>query len=259
MLELFRAGEHLYCMQRRWGHHRRRNDAIIFAGRGAFTLVELLVVIAIISILAGLLLSALARSKEKAHQTTCINNLHQDAMAFQMYHSDYNDKFPGPGSKSEYGPQPEDWIWWQPDRDVSQSQIARFIGQFNASLFTCPSDRTAWSLQAHPDLSGANPYPYSYSLTSYSLDSNNQNPGMATIVDRDRKEYAFKISSVNRPSAKIMLAEEDRNTLDDARWVPATTLTDRHGGKGDDAFADGHVQTVAPDFGEDTANSDPLP
>lgn len=64
------------------------------ARRGAFTFVELLVVIAIVGILAALLLPALARAKESARKTSCLNRLRQWNQALHLYAEDNEGTLP---------------------------------------------------------------------------------------------------------------------------------------------------------------------
>ena len=227
--------------------------------RSAFTLIELLVTMAIIAILAGLLLGVIAKGKARGREMTCLNNVRQLGIAFGLYHQDFADTFPASGSKTAYGPQPEDWIYWQHGRDINKSTIAPFISGFNAKLFTCPGDSEAIRLQPLGIVPG-DPFRYSFSLTSYSL-SGEINRGMATIITKERKAYPFKAADIKQPSRKIMVVEEDRATIDDPRWVPmgpkTNLITGRHSGKGFVAFADDHVEKVTPAFGLSPANNDP--
>jgi prepilin-type N-terminal cleavage/methylation domain-containing protein/prepilin-type processing-associated H-X9-DG protein len=93
--------------------------------RRGFTLIELLVVIAIIAILAAILFPVFARAREKARQTSCLNNTKQIMLGISMYAQDHDDHLPY--CQCDTVPT----LYWN---DVIEPYVK------NEQIFTCPSN-----------------------------------------------------------------------------------------------------------------------
>jgi prepilin-type N-terminal cleavage/methylation domain-containing protein len=115
----------------------------------AFTLVELLVVIAIIAILAGLLLPALNRAKERGRQIKCTANAGSIMKGFLMYTTDNRLYYPDSAAA-------------QNNYLGARLAIANYIKETDA--FECPSDRGAddWPVASVNVFSGSGVYSSSY-------------------------------------------------------------------------------------------------
>jgi prepilin-type N-terminal cleavage/methylation domain-containing protein/prepilin-type processing-associated H-X9-DG protein len=253
--------------------NRILTDRLLGPGRKralAFTLIELLVVIAIISILAALLLPALAKAKAKASQTRCLSNIKQLDLGLLMYIQDNDDNFPGAASRNTFGYEPEDWIYWRIGPmypPVTKSPIVAGTAVANSNLFRCPMDRDdSERIAENNDSQG--PYLYSYTMTS--IDSGGVNHGM-TLVRSGTTVRRFKLAQVKNPVMKIVIMEEQathapgeaydptKQVVNDGRYAPGANGTGdaptmRHSKKCDVGFVDGHVMAVTPAFGRNITN-----
>jgi prepilin-type N-terminal cleavage/methylation domain-containing protein len=127
------------------------------ASRRGFTLIELLIVIGIIGVLVAITIPAVAKAREAANRTVCINNLRELGLAFQTHHQQYN-YFPTAGFSDYCAPtysalnQGYPLGGWQQEAGWG-FQILPFVDGENVWLGGPPSNTPVQKVQAalgHP-------------------------------------------------------------------------------------------------------------
>ncbi len=180
-----------------------------------FTLIELLVVIAILAIVAAMLLPALARAKQKANRTYCLNNLKEIGIASTLYLHDYRDRFAwlhnwgrAWGDDHALNPAPV----WMPEafRPYLGTNVNSTPGLLSANyvpssgLFACPSGIRIKAPPASGDHGFDNGFYYANNGVSYVWNHVYWDP---TNSDYGPAVSGRLASQVLQPSAAVLIWE----------------------------------------------------
>jgi len=232
----------------------RQSKPAIAHGRLAFTLIELLVVIAVIAILASLLLPALAKTKDKAHRVSCLNNLRQMGVYLQFYTDENRDIFPAHRNQNlnTADATPSLTNWW------GTTIIGYARNQSN--LFHCPAIRGTqlengltwnWAFDCHKVGYGIN----SWFLSLWPYGGGSMTVGRIVF----NTSPWFKRTSIRSPSDCFVVADsmpKSDGYWSSSCWWPWACMDPknsqiggyegvdsiRHRGQGVIGFTDGHSE-----------------
>lgn len=229
------------------------------ASRRGFTLIELLVVVGIVGVLAGMLMPALAKAKEKARATICLNNHRQLGLALQLYADDHQDSlgynYGTDGIRETVAARRYlNWVnnvmSWELDADNTNTflLVAGGLGPYChrfGSVFKCPSDSAVSEIQRR---AGWRNRVRSVSLNAMLGYAGSFMNGPVNTNNPRFRQY-FKMSDIQHPSTIFTFLDEHPDSINDGyflnrmaelEWydLPASY----HDGAASFVFADGHTE-----------------